>query len=218
MQAKQIIKLLQEMGNAANLEGMKRYAIDTSNSFGVNMPEIRAFAKSYKRDHELALQLWDSGIREAMILASLIDDPKMINKAQINKWVKDFNSWDVCDQTCINLFKKTPYAIDKAKEFSTRKDEYVKRTGFVLMACYAVDVKTGNEETFDDFLTIIEREAWDGRNFVKKAINWALRQIGKRNDISRKKAISTAKRILKQSSKSAQWIAKDALKELEKEL
>jgi len=218
MQVEQIIKLLQKKGNTKNLEGMKRYAIDTSNSFGISMPEIRAFAKPYKRNHELAMQLWDSGIREAMILASLIDDPKMVNKAQINKWVKDFNSWDVCDQTCINLFKKTPYAIDKAKEFSERKDEYVKRTGFVLMACYAVDNKTGNEETFDDFLTIIEREAWDGRNFVKKAINWALRQIGKRNDISRKKAITIAKRILKQPSKSAQWIAKDALKELEKEL
>lgn len=144
----------------------------------------------------------------------MIDDPACVTKDQIDNWTKDFNSWDLCDQVCGNLFDRTPFAIDKAIEFSARSEEFVKRAGFVLMAEYAVHHKTASNETLIHLLPIIEREAWDNRNFVKKATNWALRQIGKRNDTLKVHAIQTARNILKQNNKAAKWIATNALAEL----
>jgi 3-methyladenine DNA glycosylase AlkD len=148
------------------------------------------------------------------MLASMIDDPAQVTEQQINSWTKDFNSWDLCDQVCGNLFDRTPFAITKAIEFSASEEEFIKRAGFVLMAEYAIHNKTAPDDTFINLFPIMEREAWDNRNFVKKAVNWALRQTGKRNDVLKMLAVQTAHNILKQNHKAAKWIATNALAEL----
>jgi len=216
MNTSQVIDLLKQNADASRLEGMKRYAIDTSNAFGVTMPEIRKVAKQIKKDHSIALELWKTGIRECQILASLIDDRKQVTEEQMDRWTADFNSWEVCDQVCGNLFVRTPYAVEKALEYSSSEKEFIKRAGFVLMAEMQVHNKKIKDDELLEFFPIIEREAWDDRNFVKKAVNWALRQIGKRNITLNKPAIECAKRIAKQDSRAAKWISKDALAELEK--
>ena len=216
MSIDEVIVLLKQKCNPAYLEGMKRFAIETNNALGIPIPELRKLARVIKKDHALALILWDAGWHETRILASMIDDPSLVSQQQINDWVNDFNSWDICDQVCGNLFDRTAFAVEKAIAFSSDSQEFIKRAGFVLMAEYAVHNKTADDKTFINFLQIIEREACDNRNFVKKATNWALRQIGKRNDALKISAIETAYRILLQESKSAKWIASDALKELTK--
>lgn len=214
MDASAIIDMLREVASPVYREGMLRFGIPNHKALGVKVPELRKLAKEIKKDHQLAQQLWDTGIHEARLLATMIDDPKQVSKAQIDKWVLDFETWDVCDQACGNLFDRTPFAIEKALEFSSREEEFVKRTGFVLMAELAVHDKKADDMVFIQFFPIIEREAWDERNFVKKAVNWALRQIGKRNNTLKPLAIATAERILEQNSRSAKWIASDALREL----
>ena len=211
-----VIDLLKQQSDALHLEGMKRYGIDNSKALGVPMPKVRQLAKEIKKDQALSLDLWDTGIHECRILASMIGDPKLVTPGQMDKWVADFHSWDVCDQVCGNLFDRTEFAIDKAIEYSFSGKEYIKRAGFVLMAEFAVHNKKADNKEFLQFFPIIEREAWDDRNFVKKAINWALRQIGKRNKTLHQLSIETAKRIAQQHSKPAKWIAKNALDELEK--
>jgi 3-methyladenine DNA glycosylase AlkD len=211
-----IISLLNQSSDPKYLEGMKRFGVDNSKALGVPLPQLRKIAKSIKKDHQLALDLWDSGIHECRIMASLVDDPKLVTTQQIDKWVGDFYSWDVCDQVCGNLFDRTDFAIEKAVEYSSSEREYIKRAGFVLMAEFAVHNKEASNAEFIQFFPIIEREAWDDRNFVKKAVNWALRQIGKRNKDLYKLAIECAKRIAQQESKVAKWIAKDALNEFDK--
>jgi 3-methyladenine DNA glycosylase AlkD len=211
-----VLSELKALGTAAGKEGMRRFGIDVTYALGVSIPALRGIAKKIKKDHSLALALWDSKCHEARILASMIDDPAQVTSRQIDAWVKDFNSWDLCDQVCGNLFDRTEFAVEKAVAFSRRKEEFVKRAGFVLMAEYAVHNKKAEDDVFLAFLPLIEKEADDERNFVKKAVNWALRQIGKRNASLRKAAIATAEGILRQESKAAQWIARDALKELKK--
>jgi len=211
-----ILSQLREMGTPAVREGMQRFGIDTTHALGVSIPALRALAKEIKKDHALALALWASKYHEARILASMIDDPAQVTVRQIDAWVKDFNSWDLCDQVCGNLFDRTAFVVEKAIAFSKRKEEFVKRAGFALMAEYAVHNKKAGDEVFLAFLPLIEKEAHDDRNFVKKAVNWALRQIGKRNARLREAAILTAERMLQQDSKAARWIARDALRELKK--
>ena len=211
-----ILSQLREMGTTAAREGMQRFGIDTTHALGVSIPALRSLAKAIKKDHILALALWGTEYHEARILASMIDDPTQVTVRQIDAWVKDFNSWDLCDQVCGNLFDRTAFAVEKAMAFSKRKEEFVKRAGFVLMAEYAVHNKKAEDKVFLAFLPLIEKEAYDDRNFVKKAVNWALRQIGKRNARLREAAISTAERILLQDSNAARWIARDALRELKK--
>jgi len=216
MDTNQIIEKLKQVADTKYLEGMKRFGVDNSKALGVPLPQIRKIAKSIKKDHQLALDLWDNDIHECRVMASLVDDPKQVTSQQMDQWVADFYSWDVCDQVCGNLFDRTEFAIDKALEWSKSEKEYIKRAGFVLMAEFAVhDKKAGNEE-FMQFFPIIEREAWDDRNFVRKAVNWALRQIGKRNRDLHKIAVECANRIAQQESKAAKWIAKDALNEFDK--
>jgi 3-methyladenine DNA glycosylase AlkD len=210
----QIVDILKEKSRPDNLPGMKRFGIDTSKALGIPIPELRKLAKVIKKDHALALALWETSFHEARILASMIDDPALVTREQFDSWVQDFYSWDLCDQVCGNLFDRTPFAIEKAIAYSEREEEFVKRAGFVLMAEYAVHHKKAEDEIFLIFLQIIEREACDGRNFVKKAVNWALRQIGKRNAILRTYAIESANRILSKECKAAKWIASDALNEL----
>ena len=215
MGAPEIIAHLKQTAIPSRLEGMERYGINTSKALGVTMPELRNLAKLIKKDHELALELWGTGIHECRILASIIDDYKQVMPQQMDKWAADFDSWDVCDQVCGNLFVRTPYAVEKAFEYTSSEKEFVKRAGFVLIAQLQVHNKKIADEELLKFLPVIEREAWDDRNFVKKAVNWALRQIGKRSKFLHGPAIECAKRIARQDSKSAKWIARDALAELE---
>jgi 3-methyladenine DNA glycosylase AlkD len=214
MTVTQVIDHLKQKADAKHHAGMARFGIANEKALGVKIPEVRALAKLIKKDHELAQQLWDTDIHEARILATMIADPKQTTPKLIDSWTKDFTTWDVCDQACGNLFDRTPYAIDKALEFSKHEEEFIKRAGFVLMAEMAIHDKKADAMVFIRFFPVIEREAWDERNFVKKAVNWALRQIGKRNSILRPLAVQCAERILLQDSKAAKWIAADALREL----
>ena len=210
------MRKLKSLANPKNVAGMARFGISAKNTLGVSIPSLRAIAKQKenRKNHALALELWKTGIHEARILAALVDDSNQVTDAQMESWVKDFDSWDACDQVCSNLFDKTEFARAKAFEWAGRKEEFVKRAGFVLMAALAVHDKKSNDAAFVKFLPIIVREAKDERNFVKKAVNWALRQIGKRNETLKKLAMQTATKIAKSDSKSARWIAKDALREL----
>ncbi|WP_419699421.1 DNA alkylation repair protein [Mucilaginibacter sp. NFX135] len=214
MAVHEIIDFLKYKADTGYLAGMQRYGIDNTNAIGVRLPELRKLAKTIKKDHQLALDLWDTGLHEARLLASLIDDPAQVTEEQIDNRTKDFYSWDLCDQVCGNLFDRTPFALSKALDFSAHEAEFIKRAGFVLMAEHAVHNKKVGNELFIALMPIIEREAWDNRNFVKKAVNWALRQIGKRNEVLKVIAIQTAQNILKQDHKAAKWIASNALAEL----
>ena len=209
-----IVDEIRRGANPKALDGMSRFRIQTNKAFGVSIPELRKIARQTGTNHELASQLWTTGIHEARILASMIDDPAQVSEGQMEEWAADFDSWDVVDGSCGNLFDKTAFAIEKAHQWSRRKEEYVKRAGFVLMAELAVHNKKEPNNTFLDFLPVIVREASDERNFVKKAVNWALRQIGKRNAILNGAAVRTCKQIQKIDSRSARWIASDALREL----
>jgi len=217
MDGEEILEQLKSLSNPKAIAGMARFGINPKNTYGVSIPVLRKMAKQIGKNHRLAEKLWHSGIHEARILAGMIDPPEMITQEQMEGWVRDFDSWDVCDQCCSNLFDKTKFAHQKAVEWSRRKDEFVKRAGFVLMATLAVHDKEADNQKFLRFVPIIKREATDERNFVKKAVNWALRQIGKRNRSLNKEAIKAAKEIQKMDSKSAKWIASDALRELTSE-
>lgn len=209
-----ILTRLRSQANPLNIAGMARYGISTDNTLGVSMPALRALAKEIGRDHELALSLWSSGIHEARILAGLIDDPRLVTETQMEQWVADFDSWDVCDQVCSNLFDATPFAYEKAVTWACRKEEFVKRAGFVLMAALSVHDKKAGDDVFEPFFALIVRESTDGRNFVKKAVNWAVRQIGKRNALLNARAIAVAEEVQMVDAPSARWIAADALREL----
>lgn len=214
MNYQEIIKELISNTNPKNIEGMSRFGISSKNTLGVSIPILRKMAKNIGKDHNMALQLWDSGIHEARILAGLVDDPKMVTEKQMDQWAKDFDSWDVCDQVCMNLFDKTEFAYEKAVEWTASRHEFVKRAGFALMATLAVHDKEADDKKFLKFMKFIKNESTDDRNFVRKAVNWALRQIGKRNKKLNNAAINTAENIIKIDSKTARWIATDALREL----
>jgi 3-methyladenine DNA glycosylase AlkD len=210
----QVLKNLKSLSDPKAVEGMMRFGINPKNAYGVSIPNLRKMAKEIGKNHLLAQQLWSSGIHEARILAGMIDDSELVSKEQMENWVKDFDSWDVCDQCCSNLFDKTKFAHQKAVEWSKRHEEFVKRAGFVLMAALAVHDKKAGDQDFLKFLPIIVSESVDDRNFVRKAVNWALRQIGKRNLKLNKKAVETAREIQKLESRSPKWIASDAIREL----
>jgi 3-methyladenine DNA glycosylase AlkD len=210
----QVIDKLKSLADADYLAGMTHFAIKIDRALGVSAPLMRKLAKEIGTDHKLALELWETGIHEARVVATLIDDPKQVTKSQMSKWVRQIDSWGVCDACCGVLFDKTPFAWAKAVEWPERKEEFVKRAGFVLMAALAIHDKEAPDKKFLPFLSIIKRHADDGRNFVKKAVNWALRQIGKRNIALNKKAVAVAKEIRKMDSPAARWIAADAFREL----
>jgi 3-methyladenine DNA glycosylase AlkD len=219
MIVKEILAELKSHANPKNVAGMARFGITGKHVLGgPNIPTLRKMARDIKKSeadrHQLALELWDSEIHEARLLAGFIDDPAKVTDRQIESWVKDFDSWDIVDQVCSNLFDKTKFAYPKIGEWTLRKAEYEKRAGFVLMAALSVHDKEAGDSTFIKMLPIIKRESTDERNYVKKAVNWALRQIGKRNPKLKIEAIKTAEAISKIDSKSARWIAADALREL----
>ena len=217
MECEAVLAKLKSLANPKNVAGMARFGINPENTLGVSVPTLRKLAKEIGRDHALAQELWASGVHEARMLAGLIDDPRLVTEEQMERWVADFDSWDVCDGCCGDLFDKTPLAYRKAVEWAARDEEFVKRAGFALMAWLAVHDKRAPDDAFLEFLPVIERESADGRNFVKKAINWALRQIGKRNAALNAAAIRTAEEIQQMGSKSGRWIASDALRELTSE-
>ncbi len=214
MHISDILEHLESLADPGALEGMARYGIGTQRAFGVKVPHLRKLAKRIGTDHALAGQLWDAAYRETRILASMVDDPAQVTEEQAEAWAADFADWEVCDQCCMNLFAYLPFARRKAVEWAAREEEFVKRAGFALMARLAVSDKQAGDEVFEAFLPIIRREAGDGRNFVRKAVNWALRQIGKRNLALNAKAIATAEEIARMEAKSARWVASDALREL----
>lgn len=211
----QIIANLKQLANAQAVEGMARFGSRPTQALGISMPTLRKMAKDIGRNQALALALWDSGIHEARILASMIAEPQLVSAELMEEWVNDFDSWDVCDQVCGNLFDKTPYAYHKAVQWCQREREFVRRAGFVMMAELAVHDKKAADEAFLQFFPLIKHYAGDERNFVKKAVNWALRQIGKRNSHLRALAMTCAHEIQTMDSKTARWVARDALKELQ---
>jgi 3-methyladenine DNA glycosylase AlkD len=217
MQLNEILQKLRSLSDPEAVEGMARYGINPETALGIPIPELRKLAKQIGKNHSLALELWDSGIHEARILACYVAIPKEVTEAQMEKWARDFNSWDLCDQCCGNLFDRTEFAYRKAVEWSSREEEFVKRAAFALMAWLAVHDKKAGDVPFLKFLPLIEQRAADSRNYVKKAVNWALRQIGKRNRSLNAAAIRSAEKILTLESKSAQWVARDALRELTSE-
>jgi 3-methyladenine DNA glycosylase AlkD len=212
--SERLLATLRAHANPANVAGMARYGINTAGTLGVPIPVLRRLAKEAGRDHALAESLWNSGIHEARILATLVDDPALVTARQMDRWARDFDSWDVCDQACQNLFRFTPLAFAKAAQWARVRREFVRRAGFALMAGLAVKSKDGTGEQFAAFLPLIAAAAGDDRNMVKKAVNWALRQIGKRNLRLHKLALAAGAEIANQDSRSARWIAADALREL----
>lgn len=217
MEYEEVISNLKSMGSPENVAGMARFGINPDNTLGVSMPELRGLGKKIGRDHALALKLFDSGVHEARILASLVADPDAFTEEQAESWVVRLDSWDVCDQFCMSLMWHTPFAYDKCYQWSAHEEEFVKRAGFALMAKLAWSDKEASDEAIAAFLPFIEREADDERNFVKKAVNWALRQIGKRDLPLNAMAIETSRRLAESDKRSARWIASDALRELESE-
>jgi len=219
MEAAAVLKHLESLGDPKNVEQMRRFGIVTRKSYGIPTSVLKQFAREVKKQeedrHALAFKLWETGIYDARVIAFLIDDPKQVTKKQMESWAKDFDNWATVDGTCCYLFCRTPFAYEKAAEWAGKKPEFTKRAGFALMAYLAVHDKSAADTRLAAFLPIIEREAYDNRNFVKKAINWALRQIGKRNINLNKLAIVAAQRIKSQNTSAAHWIAADALRELQ---
>lgn len=224
--ASEVIKKLESLADKKNVEGMKRFGITPkSKLLGIHIYNLRPIVNQIKKNlsnkdelHKLALKLWETEIHEARLLAVFIEDPRNITNEQMEKWVKDFDSWDICDQATTSLFDKTPLAYKKAIEWSKRKKEFEKRAGFSLMAGLVVHDKKAADKNFYPFFNAIKREATDDRNYVKKAINWALRNLGKfKNENLYNLAVKTANELKKNDSKAARWIASDALRELSSE-
>jgi 3-methyladenine DNA glycosylase AlkD len=208
---------LTTLADPEQLNGMSRYGITVEKRLGVKIPQLRQIAKQSGKDHDLALALWETGISEAMILASMVDLPEQVTEAQMEAWVLDFNSWDVCDQVCMNLFEKTPLAWQKIEDWSQREEEYVKRAAYALIACLAWHDKQSADQKFIDLLPLIKSGATDDRNYVKKAVSWALRNIGKRNSNLNAVALQTAQDLKAMDSKPARWIGSDALRDMTSE-
>jgi 3-methyladenine DNA glycosylase AlkD len=203
------------MSNERNIEGMRRFGIVSRHEqLGIGVSDLRKIGRPHRGDHRLARELWDTKVSEAMVLAALIDDPAQVTARQMERWVRDCDNWGLTDALCFGLFDRTPHAEGKAHEWSGRREEFVKRSGFALMAGMAVHRKELGDEVFLRFLPLIEREAKDERNFVRKAVSWALRQVGKRNARLRAAAGRVAKRLVGADSRSARWIGRDALREL----
>ena len=209
-----ILKRLRAAGSAANVVGMARYGIRPAKAYGVATHVIRSIAKELGRSTELASALWSTNVLEARMLATMIADPLQIPEEEVERWVREFDCWSVCDSACIGLLWKTPFAWRKVREWSRREPEYERRAAFALLAGLAVHDKKASDKQFRAALRLISKAAGDERNFVKKAVNWALRQIGKRNTGLREAAIDTAESLIATESRSARWIGHDALREL----
>ncbi len=222
MKSNEVVHRLKALANPKNVAGMARFGIASTGTLGVSVVEIRNIARQFLAEHRKDLdyrhrtadQLWQSGIHEARILAALIDVPELVTELQMEAWVADFDSWDVCDQVCSNLFDKTAFAYDQAKAWAGRPEEFVRRAAFTMMACLSVHDKKASDQALLQFLPYIKKYSGDDRNFVKKAVNWALRQIGKRSKSLHAPAVLLAEELAQSSDKTARWIGKDAVREL----
>jgi 3-methyladenine DNA glycosylase AlkD len=217
MTAAEVVERLRKLADPKAVHSAASFGIQSKVMYGITTPVLQKLARPIGRDQQLSLDLWRTGIMEARIIAAFIGEPAKVTSGQMESWLKDFDSWAVCDCCCCYLFDKTKDAYKKAIAWSRSKAEYEKRAAFALMAYLAVHDKPAPDDAFLKFLPIIAREAWDDRNFVKKAVNWALRQIGKRNRALNQAAIQTAREIREQGTRAARWIAADALRELESE-
>ena len=213
----EVLETLNSLAKPENLEGMARFGIAGDKRLGISMPELRKLGKSIGIDHEMALRLWATGIQEAMILAALLDDPLKVTEEQADSWVMDIHSWDVCDQLCMNLFDRTGFADKKIWEWSERGEEFVRRAAFAMIACIAWHDKKAPDAEMIKYFPVIKKGASDDRNYVKKAVSWALRNIGKRNLNLNQESIRLARKIKEEDSKAARWIASDVIRELESE-
>lgn len=214
MEFNQIIQEFEELSDVDFAQNMKKFGINYVKSYGLRLPQIRKIAKQCGKNHELALELWNHGYHETYLLATLVEDPKEVDSIQLNEWVNSFYSWDLVDQACINLLRFIPEAIDNIFTWSNSEEEFVKRTAFSLIAVLAVHNKDAN---FDEYFKIIKEGSKDNRNFVKKSVNWALRQIGKSSAENNRKALKLAYEILEIDNKASKWVARGAIKELESE-
>jgi 3-methyladenine DNA glycosylase AlkD len=214
--ARELVARLRALRSPRNIEGMKRFGISSRHEqLGISVTTLRALARPHRRNHALAARLWAAGVFEAMMLATLVEDPAAVTSRQMDQWVRACDNWALTDAVAF-CFDRSPLAERKARAWAGRKDEFVKRTGFALMAGMAIHRKELPDAVFLSFLPIIRREATDARNFVRKAVNWALRQIGKRNPRLRRAAMAEARRIARIDSPAARWIARDARRELER--
>jgi 3-methyladenine DNA glycosylase AlkD len=211
---KSVLAWLKEHSTKATRDGMARYGIPSSNALGVTVANIRLLAKRIGRDHDLAAALWDSGVYEARMLTSFIDDPERVTPAQMDRWCRDFDNWAICDTLCFHLFDRTPHAFDKIRRWSDKRAEFEKRAAFALLASVALHDKRSGDSPFADCLPLIERAASDERNFVKKSVSWALRAVGKRNTALQASALKVAQRLAASADASERWVGKDALREL----
>jgi len=216
MNIDEIIKELKKNANSKNIETERFFGNQGENMLGITVTFLRKFVKKIPKDHKLAIELWNTGIYEAKMLATMVDEWEKVTEKQMDKWVKEFDSWGICDGACMNLLCKTPFVEKKIFEYAKSKKEYIRRTAFTLIACLSFKKRELKDKEFVKYFELIKEYSFDERNFVKKAVNWALRQIGKRNENLNKKALKVAYDILKLDTKSARWIAHGAINELEK--
>lgn len=209
-----VLAWLERRGSKKNRDGMARYAITAPQVFGVSVGDLRVYAKTIGRDHQLAQELWNSGWYEARMLAGFVDDPALVTPAQMDRWARDFDNWAVCDHSCFHLFDKTPHAYGKAAKWAASRQEFVKRAAFALIASLALHDKKAPDATFRGFLPLIEKAADDDRNFVKKGVSWALRGIGHRSPAMRAEALKVARKLATSTVPPARWVGKDAIRDL----
>jgi 3-methyladenine DNA glycosylase AlkD len=205
---------LKRRGTKKTRDGFTRYGIHTAKAFGVSMGDIQALGKRLGRNHELAAALWETGWSEARLLTSYVDDPARVTSPQMDRWCRDFDNWAICDTVCFCLFDRTPHAWTKVAKWSARREEFVKRAAFALLASLALHDKRSGDERFLESLRFVERAAADGRNFVKKGVSWALRSVGRRNAALHAAAVELARRLAASPEPSARWVGKDALKDI----
>jgi 3-methyladenine DNA glycosylase AlkD len=210
----EILAWLKRRGTKRNREGMARYGIVAKHVFGVSVADLRTLAKRHRPDHVLAAALWETGWYEARMLAAFVDDPALVTPRQMDRWARDFENWAICDTVCFHLFDKTPHAWRRIDAWAKRRDEFVKRAAFALVASLALHDRRSGDETFARLLPLIERAAADDRNFVRKGVNWALRAVGHRSAALNRSATQLARRLAASPLSSARWIGRDALREL----
>jgi 3-methyladenine DNA glycosylase AlkD len=213
-ETKAVLAELKSLGSEKNRAGQARFGINTKRAYGVSITNLRPMARRLKRDHDLAAALWATAVHEARILAAYVDEPKLVTSAQMDAWVADFDSWDLCDQVTNNLFARTPHVEKKIRKWAKDSREFVRRAAFALLAAHTVHGKSVPDANFLQYLPLIEKYATDPRNFVKKAVNWALRQIGKHSLALHAPALALAEKLATSDDKSARWIGKDAAREL----
>jgi len=210
-----VVATLKRMGTKKTRDGMARYAIPSDNAFGVTVGEIKQLGKRLGRNHELAMALWETGWYEARMLAAFVDEPERVTPAQMDRWCKQFDNWAICDTVCFHLFDRTPHAFRKVDQWSKRREEFVKRAAFALLACVSLHDKSAPDDQIAHCLPLIEEAAFDERNFVKKGVSWALRAVGKRPGL-KGAALEVARRLAQSEVAAARWVGKDALREFNK--